>query len=278
MTTEVAYTAKGRVEYSITGAGMPVVFLHGGHSNCNETLFHKGFDTRTFSLITPSRPGYGNTPLSDGRSPREAAELVVSLLDKLDVPQATVVGISAGGLTAIECAAHFPDRVRKLVLISAVTKRWMTDSDANYRKGKKLFSPRNESYTWALFRFMYSLMPTLMAKTMFKELSKVRPPKISRDEVLELHSMIRLQRSNDGFVNDLDQDIGPDTLGKIACDTLILHSSNDNSVSIDHAHHARAMIKNSVLNDYDNKWGHLIWLGQESSIPIKDTIDFIMND
>lgn len=65
MTTEVAYTAKGRVEYSITGTGMPVVFLHGGHSNCNETLFHKGFDTRTFSLITPSRPGYGNTPLSD---------------------------------------------------------------------------------------------------------------------------------------------------------------------------------------------------------------------
>jgi pimeloyl-ACP methyl ester carboxylesterase len=63
MRIEVIKTDKGQIEYSIVGKGVPILFLHGGHSNCQETLLHKGFDTNKFQLITPSRPGYGNTPL-----------------------------------------------------------------------------------------------------------------------------------------------------------------------------------------------------------------------
>ncbi|MEZ4906448.1 MAG: hypothetical protein R2771_02125 [Saprospiraceae bacterium] len=35
---------KGQIEYTIYGKGDTIIFIHGGHSNCDETLFHKGFD------------------------------------------------------------------------------------------------------------------------------------------------------------------------------------------------------------------------------------------
>src|SRR5690606_417676 len=96
---------------------------------------------------------------------------------------------------AIELASNFPDRVAKLILISAVTKKWMTVNDRNYIRGKKLFSPNIERFSWGLFRFFYRLFPETMAKTMFKELSKHEPVDITTDEVSELFEMIKLQRS-----------------------------------------------------------------------------------
>jgi pimeloyl-ACP methyl ester carboxylesterase len=55
-------TPLGTIGYSVIGMGKPLLFLHGGYSNCRETLFHKGFKTNDFKLITPSRPGYSRTP------------------------------------------------------------------------------------------------------------------------------------------------------------------------------------------------------------------------
>lgn len=275
MTTQTIKTKIGTIEYSRTGNGIPLLFIHGGHSSCNETLFLKGFDTTKYCLITPSRPGYGRTPLSNFTSPKNTAKLFTALLDELKIDQVIVIGISAGGLTAIELASNFPDRVSKLILISAVTKRWMTEKDKTYQKAKKIFSPGIEKYSWGLFRFFYSLFPKLMAHTMFKELSTFRPTNISDEDVNELYSMVKLQRSKEGFINDLTQDIEPNIINRITCPTIILHSSNDNSVKMEHANHAHAQLKHSTLKVYNNIWGHLLWLGQESNKPIEDTLKFI---
>lgn len=278
MTLQIIDTKNGTIEFSLTGIGIPILFVHGGHGNCNETLFHKGFDLNNFSLIIPSRPGYGETPLSTNYSPKDTSDLFIAILDKLKIVNVVLIGISAGGLTAIELAANYPNRIKKMILISAVTKKWMTEKDRNYRKGRKLFSPQMEKYTWALFRFFYYLFPKLMAKTMFKELSTHQPINIANDEVVELQRMINKQRSHNGFINDLDQDIEQNVISEILCPTLILHSSNDNAVNIDHAKYAVRKIKNSIIKIYDNKWGHLLWLGKDSEKPINDTLNFITDD
>lgn len=272
---QIVNTQKGPIEFTLKGTGIPILFFHGGHSSCNETMFHKGFDTKQFCLITPSRPGYGNTPLCNNASPRQTAALFVALLDALKLKTVIVVGISAGGLSALEMASNFPDRVAKLILISAVTKKWMTAADKTYQKAKKIFSPAIEKYSWAGFRFFYRLFPNLMAKTMFKELSSYRPCDLTKEEAVELFEMIKLQRSKSGFINDLDQDIDPNIVRNITCPTLILHSLNDNSVHVEHATHAHAMIQNSILKLYNNKWGHLLWLGEARNVPLNDTLMFV---
>ena len=63
--------------------------------------------------------------------------------------------------------------------------------------------------------------------------------------------------------SDLDQTIDQETLKRIECPTLILHSENDNQVDISHAQNAKNNIKGSKLVTFNNRWGHLLWLGTD---------------
>lgn len=264
-------TEKGIIEYSMFGQGETILFIHGGHSNCNETLFQKGFETTEYQLLTPSRPGYGETPLNfQNKSPKGTAELIISLLDKLKINAVKVIGISAGGLTALELAANYPERINNLVLISALTKKWFTITDATYRKGKKIFSPKMEKFSWAVYYISFKFFPRLMTKVMFRELSKYRPIEFEKEEIKELKEMTKKMRSFQGFNNDLDQDIDQNILSEIKCETLILHSNYDNSVSFEHPKNAKKNIKQSELITFNNRFGHLLWLGKEYKEPLAE--------
>ena len=264
MRTSLIETAKGKIEYSLLGQGKAILFVHGGHVNCRETIFQKGLDPNKFCFITPSRPGYGNTPLTElSRTARGTADLLVALLDELKLPKAIVVGISAGGLAALEIAANYPDRVESLVLMSALTKKWFVETDKVYVGGKRIFAPKMERFTWLLYTLLFRLFPKVMAKTMFKELSKYRPIEFTEDEFKELKKMTLAMRSGYGFVNDLDQTIDQEILSRVKCRTLILHSENDNAVDNSHPQNAKNKIKDSKLVTFKNRWGHLLWLGTD---------------
>lgn len=262
MTVTEIETLKGKIEYSFQGQGKPILFIHGGHVNCRETIFQKGIDSEAFCFITPSRPGYGRTPLTDqNKTPKGTADLIIALLDELKFNKITVIGISAGGLTALEIAANYPNRIENLVLLSALTKKWLVETDKVYKGGKKLFAPRMEQFTWLLYRTLFSLFPQIMARIMFKELSTYRPIKFTKEELQELKQITVNMRSGEGFSNDLDQTVGQEIFAKIECPTLILHSNYDNKVGISHPLTAKDKIKNSKLVTYNNRWGHMLWFG-----------------
>ncbi len=141
MGNEVINTKLGNIEYCSVGQGIPVLFIHGGYSNCNDTLCHKGFDLEKYQLITPSRPGYGKTPLGNNETPKQAAALIVELIEYLSLDSVIVYGVSAGGLTAIEFASSFPEKTEKLILASAVTKEWLDKNGKTYKTAKKMFNP-----------------------------------------------------------------------------------------------------------------------------------------
>ena len=90
-----------------------------------------------------------------------------------------------------------------------------------------------------------------------------RPIEFTEDEFQELKQMTSIMRSYKGFDNDLDQTIEQETLKKIKCPTLILHSENDNAVDMSHAQNAKNNIKHSKLATFNNHWGHLLWLGTD---------------
>ncbi|MGB5936173.1 MAG: alpha/beta hydrolase [Ornithinimicrobium sp.] len=101
------------------GAGPPVVFLHG---TLSPALFWlpvlDGLEDGR--AMVPDRPGQG---LSDaGHFPPDdlraaALDWVGCLLDSLELPTATIVGHSMGGLWALWFALKHPERVQKMVLI-----------------------------------------------------------------------------------------------------------------------------------------------------------------
>lgn len=261
---QVASTRLGDVEYRSIGKGIPILFVHGGHSNCKETLSHKGFDPGEFRLITPSRPGYGRTPLGGRESPERAADLIAALMDHLSLGNAVVYGISAGGPTAIELARNHPGKVRKLILASAVSMRWLDADGTVYRASRILFDSRIEKMTWGLARLLSSVFPRTVARGLHRQFCSKRQRRLRNQDVEDLFSALRHYSSGRGFLNDIDQTVDDRAIAEIGCPTLIIHSRHDASVPFIHALHARALISDSSLMELDNEWGHLIWLGEHA--------------
>jgi pimeloyl-ACP methyl ester carboxylesterase len=275
MNSKVVNTKLGSIEYSSIGKGTAIVFVHGGHSNCSEKLSHKGFDLEKYQLITPSRPGYGNTPLVNNRTPRQAADLIIELINHLSIEKIVVYGISAGGLTAIEIASNYPNKVSKLILASAISKKWLDENGKVYKTAQKIFNPKMEKFVWGMVKFFSQVFPNMIANSFYPQFSSNSKHKLKKDEVQELISTMKHYNSKTGFLNDIDQNINDKTIAKIKCPTLIIHSENDSSVPFEHALHSNKMIDNSVVAKLDNEWGHLFWIGTDSMDSITKTIEFI---
>jgi pimeloyl-ACP methyl ester carboxylesterase len=219
MEIKIINTDKGQVEYSIVGKGTPVLILHGGHSNCKETLFQKGFDINKYQLITPSRPGYGNTPLDDKYTPKKTADLIISLLDYLKIDKVVLYAISAGGLTSIELAARYPERVEKLILASAVSKKWLNKNEQVYKIAKKLFNPKTEGIVWGLIRFFSGIFPKMIANNFYPQFSKNKTHKLEKNDIKELLSTFKHFNSKNGFMSDIEHDIEKGIISEIQCPT-----------------------------------------------------------
>ncbi len=275
MDNQILNTKLGEIEYCSIGKGIPVLFVHGGHSNCNETLCHKGFDLEKFQLITPSRPGYGKTPLNNNGTPKQAADLIVELLNHLSIDNVIAYGISAGGLTAIELASNYPNKVSKLILASAVSKKWLDEEGKIYKTAKKMFNPKIEKFVWGMVRLFSSIFPNMLAKSFYPQFSKNPVHKLKKDDIQELISAMKFYNSKMGFLNDIDQNINNELITKIKCPTLIIHSENDSSVSLEHAKYSSKMIEKSRIEILQNEWGHLFWIGTDSKRSIEKTIEFI---
>ncbi|NAS12152.1 alpha/beta fold hydrolase [Poritiphilus flavus] len=272
---KVIDTSLGTIEYSSVGTGIPIVFVHGGHSNCREKLSHKGFDQTKFRLITPSRPGYGKTPLKSNQTPERSASLIAALLDALSIEQVIVYGISAGGPTAVALAAHYPDKVFKLILACAVSKKWLDEDGKIYKTAQLIFNPRIEKLNWGMVRFFSRIFPKVMARSFYPQFSRYPVHKLKKEDINELISSFKYFNSGQGFLNDIDQDLSESVIAKVKCPTLIIHSTNDSSVPLSHAKHLHELIENSELEILDNEWGHLLWIGADATESIAKTIRFI---
>jgi 4,5:9,10-diseco-3-hydroxy-5,9,17-trioxoandrosta-1(10),2-diene-4-oate hydrolase len=111
-----------RLHYHEAGDGPALVLLHGsgpgvsGWSNfsANFPVFAERFRTVVFDM-----PGFGRSqrPELDRAYPRVAADALLSLLDKLGVERAHLLGNSMGGYVALEFALAYPERVDRLVLM-----------------------------------------------------------------------------------------------------------------------------------------------------------------
>jgi pimeloyl-ACP methyl ester carboxylesterase len=108
----------GPIEYAEEGAGPAVLVVHGAGGGFDQGLeLGEGLARAGFRVIAPSRFGYLRTPLPVDASAEAQADAHACLLDALKVPKAAVMGVSAGGPSALQFALRFPDRTSALVLL-----------------------------------------------------------------------------------------------------------------------------------------------------------------
>ncbi len=115
------------------GAGSAVVLVH-GHP-FDRTMWAPQLESlgRRFRVVAPDLRGYGESPATPGTvTMRQLAEDVEALLDDLGIDSAAVVGLSMGGLVAMELALAEPRRVWALGLV-ATTAQPVTEEERRER-------------------------------------------------------------------------------------------------------------------------------------------------
>jgi len=275
------YSREGiTIEYSLVCKGEPILIFHGGHSNCNEEFGYKSLLNNGYSIITPSRAGYGSTSKEVGESLTKACEHYGDLLKHLQINQVHVIAISAGGPTGIRFASLFPERVKSLILESAVSKEWLTNKDLEYKAANIIFRPTIEGLTWRLLSKLSHLFPNAMFKMMAPQFSSLDKKELKMksevSDVLEFTKMNARQRSGHGFLIDLKQskEMKDSDLTSIKSPTLIMHSENDGFIPLEHPQTALEKIGNSELHLVDS-WGHLIWIGNSAENTNQKLISFL---
>ena len=106
-----------KIAYDLQGQGRPVILVAGLASDRQSWGGYESLLARSARVVTFDHRGVGAT--SAARVPYTIPVLasdVVRLLDLLEIDRADIVGVSMGGMVALELAAAHPDRVRSLVL------------------------------------------------------------------------------------------------------------------------------------------------------------------
>ena len=103
------------------------MLLHGAFmaiSNTFQWTQWIGELSKTRKVIAIEMQGHGRTAdIKRDFSYDYLADDVAALLDYLKIPSADVIGYSLGGGVGLNCAIRHPDKVRKVVIISAVFRR-----------------------------------------------------------------------------------------------------------------------------------------------------------
>ncbi|MBF6548117.1 alpha/beta fold hydrolase [Nocardia brasiliensis] len=108
-----------RAWYDVTGAGEPVLLLHGGFVDSRSFDAAVPVLAEQFRVFRTDRRGHGRTPDVAGPISYDLmAQDTIAFLDTVIGGPAHVVGYSDGAIVALLVALRRPDLVRKLVSIS----------------------------------------------------------------------------------------------------------------------------------------------------------------
>jgi pimeloyl-ACP methyl ester carboxylesterase len=124
--------------YETRGSGRPLILLHGGLGSGE--MFGPVLDLLAdggHQVITPDLQGHGRT--ADIDRPIDIslmADDIAALIDHLGLDRPDVVGYSLGGGVAVNTAAKYPDKVRKLVAACIYLRPDAVDPDLRAQQGQ----------------------------------------------------------------------------------------------------------------------------------------------
>jgi pimeloyl-ACP methyl ester carboxylesterase len=211
---------------------------HGSPGGYDQGMaFSRLVDSPELTFIAVSRPGYLRTPLSIGKTPEEQADIYAALLDTLDIKQATVIGISGGGPSALQFALRHPDRCSGLVMICGLAQRY-SEKDVGQSlplvmRFVRQFADRMLLFDPALF--LMGLLTRWHHKT------------VALGDVFRTIAIHRLRKA--GYDNDMEQfaAITRYPLERITVPTLVLHGTSDYTVSFAEAEFVAGKVPHAKL-------------------------------
>ena len=153
-------TSLGPVEVAMTpDSERPVVVCFpGGHATAATPLGTDLYTDLGYRVLSFSRPGYGRTEVGD-LTAAEFPRVVAEVCERLGIAEAAAtVGISFGGLQAVEVSVSLPHLAPRLVLHSCAPSTLpYPDATLERLAAPAVFGPLVQRGTWRLVRLLTSL-------------------------------------------------------------------------------------------------------------------------
>jgi 3-oxoadipate enol-lactonase len=202
--------------YEMSGAGSPIVLLHG--FPFNRTLWREQAEafSEHYRVVTVDLRGHGETTATRDPATMEVmAQDVAALLDELEIARVVLGGLSMGGYVALAFYRLFPERVRALVL--ADTRPQADTGEARVT--------REETAIRALNEGMHTIADAMLQKLLSPSTQAERPDIVARVREMIMHTDPQGAASAlRGMAVRQDQ---TEFLREINCPTLIVVGSLD---------------------------------------------------
>ena len=235
------------VHYVEAGQGPSLVLVHGlgaSHVTWYENI--QPLADAGFRVFAPDLPGHGDSdkPESISYDPMAGAQLIDRFLSAVNVPKASLVGNSAGGLVSALYALEHPQRVERLVLVAAGglgrEMNWFLRLCSLPLLGEIVYQPWLQSMG-QLNRRMLFHRPPASADQVFSELDRVRSLPGSR------RATLRSLRSSINYWGLREQRFIVDRLDQLEMPVLTVWGENDLILPVEHASSVRDALPNSVV-------------------------------
>ncbi len=254
------------VHYLRQGVGPPLLLLHGFTVGSSTLTYGPAIGplAKHFDVIAPDLPGYGLSDSPDTLyTTADYVQFVVRFLDALNLTQVNLVGFSKGGAIALGLSLEHPERVRKLMLVSAYAlSRWTVFPIVPYLA---LQSPWLVRFFWRTLRRYRRLLPWYLRHVIFGNaravteqlLEEVRAPLAKEGGEAAFMAWLRGEMGLLHYATDYSR-----RLTELRVPTLFLHGTRDRVVSPRGAKRAAKLAPNATLR-LVRRCGH--WLPREAT-------------
>lgn len=201
------------------GDGRPVMALHGLASSGHWYDIVARMLSDGYRIIAPDQRGHGQTTQANsGYDWPTLASDVIGLMDRENIDQACVLGHSWGGHVASALAAHFPERVQKLVMIDGGFLDARLGEEATWESFSHRVRPRDVTGNREEF---LDRLRTQLAECWSQELERIVQTMVYEDEEGQIQDILR--PNNHAQVIRTMWDYPPASiLPNVACSALII--------------------------------------------------------
>jgi 2-hydroxy-6-oxonona-2,4-dienedioate hydrolase len=269
--SRVIDTPCGAIEMQQAGQGTPLLMVHGSGGGHDQGMaWAEPLSRQGVQVIAMSRFGYLRTARPADASPEKQADAHVCLLDGLGIAKAAVMGVSAGGPSAMQTAIRHPDRVRALVLVVPIAWKPGTVADSapqvSDEKDEWLLRVLGSDFLfWTalhvargpLIRHVLATPPEQVAAASAQERARV-------NDLAERILPVSLRAAGLRDDTRLGKRLGPYALDSIRVPTLVVSARDDGFGTYAAAQYTARQIAGAKFIGFDNG-GHLL-VGHDAQV------------
>lgn len=264
-------TRCGPIEAQQAGEGIPLLIVHGSGGGHDQGMaWARPLVQQGVRVIAMSRFGYLRTPRPADASPEAQADAHICLLDALGIDKAVVMGVSAGGPSAMQAAIRHSNRVSALVLVVPIAYKPGTVADS-----APLVSDNKDAWLLRLLGSDFLFWTGLHAARdpLIRHVLATPPEQVAaaseeeRARVYELAERILPVSSRAVGLHDdtrLGKRLGPYALETIRSPTLVVSARDDGFGTYAAAQYTASRIPGAVFVGFE-RGGHLL-VGHDTEV------------